>query len=64
MSICIRCGAVFGCAMLGEMDGPCWCTELPPAMPVPGKETGCLCPVCLKIQVEMMQSSALAPPHD
>ena len=64
MSACARCGAALSCAMLGEMEGPCWCTELPPALPVPGKEAGCLCPTCLKMQIESLQSSPQVPQHD
>lgn len=64
MSICIRCGAAFGCAMLGEMDGPCWCTALPPTVPVPTKEAGCMCPGCLKIHIEILQRSPPPPAHD
>jgi hypothetical protein len=65
MSICIRCGAAFGCAMLGEMDGPCWCTQLPPIVPVPAKEvSGCMCPGCLKLHIEVMESSVTPPARD
>ena len=34
MSICQRCGMAFSCAMLGEQDGPCWCTAMPAVLPV------------------------------
>ncbi|MFD2365135.1 cysteine-rich CWC family protein [Pseudoduganella sp. GCM10020061] len=47
-SNCSRCGAAFGCAMADGLDGPCWCTALPPAMPLPGPDASCLCPGCLK----------------
>jgi len=63
MSICKRCGASFGCAMVDGGDGPCWCTQLPPVVPVPrpdgpGSETdttvdtACWCPTCLKAHID------------
>lgn len=64
MSICKRCGAAFGCAMVDGGDGPCWCTQLPPVVPVPnvagadvpatgaGAESACWCPACLKAHIE------------
>jgi hypothetical protein len=64
MSACARCGATLSCAMLGEMDGPCWCTQLPPALPVPTEAAGCLCRACLKMQIAALQSSRDVPPHD
>jgi hypothetical protein len=57
MSICTRCGAEFGCAMADGGAGPCWCTTLPPLVPVPGAAAqahtqdstpGCWCPACLR----------------
>jgi hypothetical protein len=48
MSSCSRCGAEFGCAMADGSDVPCWCTELPPVVPVPGEAGACWCPACLK----------------
>ncbi|HEX8603499.1 MAG TPA: cysteine-rich CWC family protein [Pseudoduganella sp.] len=69
MSTCERCGATFHCAMAdpeagstaGKGDGaPCWCTLLPPAVPVPRQDTataaatravGCWCPACLKAHI-------------
>ncbi|MDP3672479.1 MAG: cysteine-rich CWC family protein [Telluria sp.] len=50
MSNCSRCGAQFGCAMADpEAAGaPCWCTELPALVPVPGDTAGCWCPACLR----------------
>jgi hypothetical protein len=57
MSTCTRCGASFGCAMADGSDGPCWCTTLPPVVPIPLAEPqpsgvdqpapGCWCPACL-----------------
>jgi hypothetical protein len=57
MSICTRCGAEFGCAMADGGAGPCWCTTLPPVVPVPepaaqggnlDAASGCWCPACLR----------------
>ena len=55
MSICTRCGAPFGCAMADGGTEPCWCTTLPPVVPVPvtrdaaqGNAPGCWCPACLR----------------
>ena len=52
MSTCSRCGASFGCAMVDGGAGPCWCTELPPALPVPGVDASCWCPACLRAHIE------------
>ncbi|HAV36292.1 MAG TPA: hypothetical protein DCX52_08045 [Massilia sp.] len=52
MSTCSRCGARFGCAMVDGGAGPCWCTELPPALPVPGVDASCWCPACLRAHIE------------
>lgn len=65
MSTCSRCGAAFGCAMVDGGDGPCWCTQLPPVVPVPkvagadvpvtgtgaAVDTACWCPACLKAHI-------------
>ncbi|WP_082439356.1 MULTISPECIES: cysteine-rich CWC family protein [unclassified Massilia] len=52
MSTCIRCGAAFGCAMVDGGTEPCWCTALPPVVPVPSgaraPAAGCWCPACLR----------------
>lgn len=55
MSVCKRCGAAFSCAMVDGNDGsPCWCTAMPPAVPVPAvsadpvTDLTCWCPACLK----------------
>ncbi|WP_338769135.1 cysteine-rich CWC family protein [Massilia sp. METH4] len=63
MSTCERCGATFHCAMKdGATDAPCWCTLLPPAVPVPRQEgddvsttVGCWCPGCLKAHIVALQ---------
>ena len=47
MSVCTRCGAEFGCAMADGATEPCWCTALPPAVPVPQEAAGCWCPACV-----------------
>jgi hypothetical protein len=54
----------FSCAMLGEQDGPCWCTAMPAVLPVPGVDASCWCPGCLKLQIAAQQSSEKPPPHD
>jgi hypothetical protein len=66
MSVCIACGMSFSCAMLGEQDGPCWCTAMPAVLPVPvaGTAASCYCPGCLKLVIEAQKSSQVAPPHD
>lgn len=49
MNVCIRCQAEFGCgAASGEKR--CWCEDLPTVMPV--TDEGCLCPGCLRQEVE------------
>jgi hypothetical protein len=63
MSTCTRCGASFGCAMLDGSDGPCWCTELPPVVPVPGAAdtatgAGCWCPACLRQHIAQLQKAS------
>jgi len=62
MSTCSQCGAEFGCAMVDGTDGaPCWCTKLPPVvpLPVPGAAGGCWCPACLAQHIA--QQAAKAP---
>ena len=51
MSTCSRCGATFGCAMADGSDGPCWCTELPSVVPLPGEGAACWCPACLRAHI-------------
>lgn len=43
--ICEICGNEFSCNANG-VHGKCWCEDLPPLPPVPGRD--CLCPDCLK----------------
>ncbi len=45
---CPRCAAEFVCGAAVE-TGRCWCTELPPIMPV--TDEGCLCPNCLQKEI-------------
>jgi len=56
MSTCTRCGAEFGCAMVDGSPEPCWCTALPPALPVPQEAAGCWCPACLRAHIEAEQA--------
>lgn len=66
MSTCKRCGATFHCAMAdtgaaGGNDGPCWCTAMPPAVPVPAADqtdVTCWCPACLKHHIAQRQAAA------
>ena len=63
MSLCTRCGATFGCAMVDGNDGaPCWCTRLPPvvALPPVGEAAGGWCPACLAQHIAQ-RSVAVAP---
>lgn len=68
MSTCKRCGATFHCAMAdanGDGD-PCWCTALPPAVPVPSADNTdvtCWCPACLKHHIEQRKAAAEIPPQ-
>ncbi|WP_229427475.1 cysteine-rich CWC family protein [Pseudoduganella albidiflava] len=74
MSTCERCGATFHCAMAdnqasseaGGDEAPCWCTHLPPVVPVPRQEgakegqtataaVGCWCPDCLKAHIAALR---------
>ena len=64
MSTCKRCGASFNCAMVdGNDGGPCWCTALPPAVPLPSTSAGadadvtCWCPACLKLHIEQRNAA-------
>ncbi|HEX6298706.1 MAG TPA: cysteine-rich CWC family protein [Burkholderiales bacterium] len=58
---CAGCGASFHC---GRDEGRrCWCAELPPLTPVPGR--GCLCRACLQCEIrkqaELKERSAPDP---
>lgn len=70
MSTCSRCGASFGCAMVDGGAGPCWCTELPPAVPVPeaggsAAQAACWCPACLRAHIaQQSRPDDGAPPAD
>lgn len=67
MSTCKRCGAEFNCAMAdGNDGGPCWCTAMPPAVPVPSTDTDvtCWCPACLKLHIEQREAQRRAAAGD
>ena len=50
---CGRCGKSFDCF---SKVGGCWCEKLPPlAKEVPGHD--CLCPDCLKQEIQRQQVS-------
>jgi hypothetical protein len=46
--------------MADGSDGPCWCTELPPVVPVSGVDAGCWCPACLRAHIAETGDAALA----
>ncbi|MEW6687926.1 MAG: cysteine-rich CWC family protein [Pseudomonadota bacterium] len=46
---CARCGAAFHCGMQAGEER-CWCSDLPPLAPVPGR--GCLCRACLEEELK------------
>jgi hypothetical protein len=69
MSICTRCGAPFGCAMADGSTEPCWCTALPPVVPVPAARDaardagpGCWCPACLRQHIAQMPGTSSGTP--
>jgi hypothetical protein len=62
MSTCTRCGAEFGCAMADGAADPCWCTQLPSVVPVPGAPAGCWCPACLRAHIEAQQANSAKVP--
>lgn len=68
MSTCSRCGAQFGCAMADGLDAPCWCTRLPPLVPVPAdgagpQASGCWCSTCLEQHIAQRDPGAPATPR-
>lgn len=56
-NVCPQCGAQFRCGMEGG-DDECWCSALPPLLPVPATSdpglaaASCLCPACLKARLQ------------
>jgi hypothetical protein len=46
---CPGCGGPVACGMTNG-EAKCWCTELPPALPVPANDGGvlCYCRSCLE----------------
>ncbi len=47
---CPLCGARFRCGMASGQE-VCWCMELPVACGLPETEGRCLCPDCLRRQI-------------
>ncbi|HTG96096.1 MAG TPA: cysteine-rich CWC family protein [Burkholderiales bacterium] len=45
---CARCGAPFRCGAKNR-DDKCWCSEMPPLEPLPGRS--CLCRECLELEL-------------
>ncbi|MEK7857518.1 MAG: cysteine-rich CWC family protein [Elusimicrobiota bacterium] len=52
---CARCQATFSCGA-EEDAAPCWCAALPRVMPL--SDAGCLCPSCLKAEIESIIAAA------
>jgi len=47
--------------MVDGTDGaPCWCTKLPPVVPLPspGAAAGCWCPACLEQHIAQRAAGA------
>jgi hypothetical protein len=57
---CSRCGAAFACGAVAGSE-KCWCMELPPVAPVPGRS--CLCPACLDAADRLQNAAAGAAPQ-
>jgi hypothetical protein len=61
MSLCSRCHAVFDCALADGSATPCWCTLLPPRVPVPDTVPGaaalCWCPACLQAHLAALAAT-------
>jgi len=55
LSRCPRCGAEFTC----NPGADCWCAALPP-LPMPDAVERCLCPPCLKAEIERRSAERLA----
>ena len=54
-STCSRCGAPFHCAVASGSPQPCWCTQMPAAVPLPAESgAGCWCPACLRQQIDAL----------
>jgi len=50
--------------MADGADSPCWCTRLPPVVPVPApagataQAPGCWCPACLEQHIAQQRQAA------
>ena len=55
---CSNCNASFKCGAT-ESDGKCWCNALPNIVPLAVNED-CLCPTCLKLKIDEMESAVKA----
>jgi len=58
---CSRCGESFTCG-LAAGEKSCWCAELPHIMPVDGAVGDCLCPQCLRGEIDACL--AAETPHE
>jgi hypothetical protein len=47
---CARCGTSFSCGMQAG-EASCWCSVLPPVLPLPSDGSGCYCPDCLNSMI-------------
>lgn len=53
---CPRCGTVFSCGLAAHEES-CWCFELPRIVTrAQSSREGCVCPACLKLQIEQIQA--------
>jgi len=50
---CARCGSDFSCGMAAGAPR-CWCAELPPLQPMPGR--ACLCRNCLEEELKLQST--------
>lgn len=50
--VCQTCGEHFGCAAETGSAQACWCMAYPALLPLPTDSQGCLCPPCLKKQIQ------------
>ncbi len=57
---CPRCGTVFTCGLAAHEES-CWCFDLPRVITrARSSREGCLCPNCLKQQIEEIQAEEKA----
>ena len=59
MQKCARCEQTFECG-IEQGRSTCWCYELPHILPV-CEEAKCLCPDCLKKEIEAFKNQKNGP---